>query len=215
MKYSLLALAALVCAGCAGAPQKSVSPASATTSAPSSGTSPFVETCKQTGIQCIDQPITIKLFHKDGSPYGMVLPPPSVVIQGNYVNILAGQTIYVEADVDGDKLANLHLVPSVTHPEKTLVMKLEQVDTNDNSISGGHMMMFTIHNPFGRDLKYHAGIMPLDQPRAEDQVYKTSTCPVMANIMASENWPEPIFQIVVGEFHFPDPKSSEAGTCSN
>lgn len=202
-------------AGCTSAPQKPAAPA-ATAATPSSGTSPFVAACKETNVQCLDEPITVKLFHRDGSPYGMVLPPPGVVVQGDYVNILAGQMVYIEADVDGDKLVNLHLVQSVTHPDKTLVMKLEQLDFDDKSVSGGHMMTFTINNPFGRDLKYHAGIMPLDVPPGrESGLFKTSTCPVMAKLMGSETWPEPIFQIVVGEFHFPNPKSADTKVCSD
>lgn len=98
------------------------------------------------------------------------------------------------------------MVPSVSHPEKTLTIKLEQTELSN----AGNVMVLTIQNPFDRALKYHADIARLDQ----DKEMQTSTCPVMAKLLSSESWPEPIFSINLQGLHLVASDSPEAGTCS-
>jgi len=212
LRIYLAAMMVLACAACGSEPTKpSVAPPAQ--AAQNSGTNLLMQACKLPGFECLYQPITVNIAHRDGSPYSMVLQSPNVVIQHNSVTVFAGQTVNIEGDIQGDKLVNLHMVDSVTHPEKTIVMQLEQV-AMDN-IPGGHMMIFTINNPFDLNMKYHAEMMPLDMPPGRKQgFFKTSTCPVMAKISGSESWPEPIFQLMLSDFHFPDPASAEGSTCS-
>ena len=85
------------------------------------------------------------------------------------------------AGPDG-RLGRFHLVPKVVHPATTLVLHLEQSD---------HGMLLMVHNPFGRALRYHAGIRRLDDAGFSP----TDTCPVMAKLGGIEMWPEPLFQV--------------------
>ena len=165
------------------------------------------EACARPEYQCVTQPINVSLIRKDGSKYNQVLSAPTVIIQNGFISIFSGQTLYIEADINNDELVNLRLVPAIVHPEKTLTLKLEQTSLG----SAGNNMVFTVQNPFSKPVKYHAGLMPLDAP--EDAAYKTSTCPVIANISGFETWPEPIFQLVLSDFHMLEPDSKESGLC--
>ena len=142
--------------------------------------------CQKAGC-AFDVHVTLK--QKDGSNYDKsfhVVP----VVQPGGVSVYAGQSVLFEADIQGDQLVNLKLVKAVQHPEKTLSASLEQKP--DGS------MMFTLHNPFKRNLKIAMGMMPLDHP----DLLKTTSCPVLAGKFGIELWPYPIFQIWLGNMRF-------------
>lgn len=124
-----------------------------------------------------------------------VFPP---IVQPFGFMVAAGQTVHVEADIVGGKLANLVAVDTVANPGKTITATLEQVD-------GGGMML-TVSNPFQETLKFNMGIMPLD----ENDLYKTSSCPVIPGGQAFEMWPDPIFQVALANGHVLAPDSSTA-----
>ncbi|NVJ51345.1 MAG: hypothetical protein HWE13_01945 [Gammaproteobacteria bacterium] len=109
------------------------------------------------------------------------------VVQDNGAMVVAGQTLYFEADVDGDRLTNFKRVESVTAPEKTIIAKLRQMKDG--------AMMLTLTNPFGRALRINMGIMPLNK----ETLYATSSCPVIAGGRSFELWPYPIFQVWLGD----------------
>ena len=153
------------------------------------------QACKDPHIQCLDQPITLSLHMPDGQDFTQTLPAPNPLVQYDHVYLFPGQTLYIEADVKDDKLTNLHMVPANVRPEKTLVFKFEQSETKDQ-----YGMLLSIHNPFTRWLKYHAATVDADT--AAGMLKESTTCPVIPGSNASENWPEPIFQLVVSDFHF-------------
>lgn len=187
----LLALAAMVCgAVCAEASTKAASAAS-------KPAKPITarQACKDPHIQCLDKPIAISLHMPDGTTFTQTLPAPNPLVQYDHVYLFPGQTLYIEAEVDGDKLVNLRMVPANAHPEKTLVLTFEQRETQ-----GQYGMFLDIHNPFMLWLKYHAAVVDADT--ALGMLKQTSTCPVIPGSNASENWPHPIFQLVLSDFHF-------------
>lgn len=151
----------------------------------------FIEYCKT--VMCRKN-LTIKLKQADGKYYerSFDLLPPAV--QGSEISIFAGETIFIEADVDGDHPVNFKQVLENKNPEKTIVFHLVQ----STDIGDGTGMMLTVNNPFSRPLHYKMGMMPL----GEENLYKTSSCPVVARGAAYEQWPHPIFQIAVGGFYF-------------
>jgi hypothetical protein len=61
-------------------------------------------------------------------------------------------------------------------------------------------MLLKVTNPFSQSLKFNMGMMPLDS----DKLLKTSSCPVMAGGSSFESWPEPVFQVVLGNARFID-----------
>lgn len=134
--------------------------------------------------------VRIKLIRTDGTTFDRTYKqlPPNV--QHSTVAVYAGQTIHVEAEIDHGKLVHLHAVDTVKHPKRTLTFHLWQDPTNG--------MMLTVSNPFDKMLKFHMGMMPLAHP----VVLKTSSCPVIAHGFGMENWPDPLFQVIITDGHF-------------
>jgi hypothetical protein len=130
--------------------------------------------------------LRVVLKKKDGTVYDRTFPVFAPTAQDFGVTVVAGQTIYVEADVVDGKLANYRAVEKVVDPGITITAKFEQLE------DGG--MMLSLHNPFDKPVKFNMGITPLDS----NGLYKTSSCPVGANGNSFEMWPEPIFQVVFG-----------------
>ena len=148
--------------------------------------------CEHTVCQ---RDLRIVLKQKDGTTYDKTFKVFPGVIQDAGVTVVAGQTVYVEAEIEGERLKYLRAVEAITHPETTITLKLEQ---NEDG------MILNIKNPFPRTLKFDMGIMPLDK----DGLYKTSSCPVHAGIESFEMWPYPIFQVFLGNGRVLDEKAS-------
>ena len=129
--------------------------------------------------------VRVILKNKDGALYDKTFESMPVV-QDEGVLVIAGQTVYFEADIKNDFLTNLKLVNVVSNPQKTVTAKLEQME------DGG--MMLSLKNPFDKHLRIKMGIMPLDK----EELYATSSCPVIANGGSYEMWPYPIFQVWLG-----------------
>ena len=141
------------------------------------------EMCRQ--VMC-QRNILVKLKQEDGSFYEKhfdVFP----VVQENGVAVVAGQTVAFEADVHSGQLTNLKLVESISQPDKTITAKFEQSD--DGS------MMLALKNPFDKPIRIRMGIMPL----GKNDLYRTSSCPVIAKGGSYEMWPYPIFQVWLGD----------------
>lgn len=115
--------------------------------------------------------------------------PRPIIIDGERITVYAGETIFVEADLDGDRLVNLRAVEAIANPENTIVLELQQK-------VGKPYMLLTVKNPFPRPLKYHLlMLLPTD-----GELRRTSSCPVIANGgQAFESWPHAIFQLVLIE----------------
>ncbi len=154
------------------------------------------EMCKKVGC-AFDVHAVLK--QKDGSIYDKSLRAAPVV-QPAGVSVYAGQSVLFEADIQGDQLVNFKLVKTVAHPEKTLSASLEQKP--DSS------MMFTLHNPFNKNLKIAMGMMPLDH----SNLLNTSSCPVLAGKFGIELWSYPIFQVWLGNMRLLN--DSAESTCS-
>lgn len=53
-----------------------------------------------------------------------------------------------------------------------------------------------------QDIKYHLAMMPL----TEENLFKTSSCPVPAGKMAYESWPHAIYQLLIPDIFIVDIK---------
>ena len=208
MRLLTITLLGLSLGACAGAPPK---PAPfSTTAEPATTEQPEVlppaerqqtmeKICAQPGYGCVMESFDISLIKRDGSRYHMTMDAPTPIVQADTINVYAGQTLYVEADVKGDALTNLHLVKSVTHPERTLSFSF----TQPAGVGDGKAMILVVHNPFDRPLRYHAAMMYLDDPKSD--LYKTDTCPVMAKLQGSEGWPMPLFMLYLEDLELLQP----------
>jgi hypothetical protein len=141
----------------------------------------------------------VRLTLDSGKPFETRIDGPQPITQDGQVFVFAGETIFVEAEIDGDHLTILRGVETNNHPEKTLTFHLSQE-------AGTPAMTLVVTNPFPKMVKYHAGMM---LPMSE-KLLKTSTCPVMGNgRMAFESWPNAIFRLVLFDFRLLDENTTQ------
>ncbi|MCW8880298.1 MAG: hypothetical protein OQK04_15820 [Kangiellaceae bacterium] len=178
IRISIILISVLVFSGCVS--KSGVTPASESSDDEYSRVQR--EMCEK--VMC-QYNVRVKLKTKDGTTFEQTFDMMPVV-QEEGVMVVAGQTVYFEADVENSYLINLKLVSAVTNPDKTVTAKFEQMD------DGG--MMLSLRNPFDKHLRIKMGIMPLDK----EELYATSSCPVIAKGGSFEMWPYPIFQVWLG-----------------
>ncbi len=145
--------------------------------------------CAETACQ---RNLRVTLRKKDGELFDKTFDVFSPIVQDIGITVVAGQTVYVEADIEKHRLVNLKAVDKIVAPEKTLTARFQQSD-------GGGMML-RVASPFDETIKFDMGIMPLDK----DDLYKTSSCPINQGIY--EMWPEPVFLVVLGNGRVIDSK---------
>jgi len=140
--------------------------------------------------------VHVELQRDDGSVFKKTyaLLPPAVQPFG--VSVIAGQTVHIEAEVEGDRLTKLTAVDKIAAPAKTITASLEQVD--------GKGMMLVVTNPFSKTLKFNMGMMSLGSER----LLKTSSCPIVPGGKIYEMWPSPIFQIVLANARLLEPDAN-------
>jgi hypothetical protein len=108
------------------------------------------------------------------------------VVMGSDITVLPGETLLVEAEERAGRLENLKPVVAMRVPERTLVIKFKQ---RENSVN----MALTVSNPFPRHLRYSIGMIVPGQ----DGALQTSSCPAIPKGQAFEQWPHPIFQLII------------------
>ena len=146
---------------------------------------------------------TVELRTKEGKKFikSFEFAPP--ILQDGLITVLAGETVFIEAARLGEQLGDLHVVPKNLHPEKTIVLKLEQME---NRVA----MMFTLFNPFPALLKFEIGIQTLDRQAP----IKVKSCPVPAGKEGYEGWEEPVFQVFLRNGRFLPKDTREVEGCS-
>jgi len=184
MKYLCFALGWIMLIGCASTPKI----IEETINSDAEYQKVQKEMCKRFMCQ---YNVRVTLKKKDGSLYDKTFDTMPVV-QDEGVIVLAGHSVFFEADIKDNQLINLKLVDTIVHPEKTVTAKFQQMD------NGG--MMLSLHNPFNKLLKVKMGIMPLNS----EKLYYTSSCPVIASGGSYEMWPYPIFQVWLGNLRLLD-----------
>lgn len=133
---------------------------------------------------------------------GTVMMSPYVV--DDVLSVVPGETLYVEGDVEADRLVRLRVVPAIAAPERTVTVRFSQEPGGP-----GHMMLLTVKQETGRIMRYRAGIAIL----GTEDVYDTSTCPVHSGVPVMEMWPDPIVHVLLGEFRLLDPGDPDASGC--
>ncbi len=123
------------------------------------------------------------------------LPP---VVQPAFVSIYAGETLYIEAEEGEKGPVNLLHVEENRNPDRTIEIEFEQ----DGESGDGLGMLLVVRNPFARPLRYNLSMMPLDR----EEMYATSSCPVVPGGTTFESWPFPIFVIAMANLRFLGPE---------
>ncbi|MGH8128395.1 MAG: hypothetical protein ACRETC_08515 [Gammaproteobacteria bacterium] len=174
-----------------------------------------VKACTQSSkLQCVTQPFTVTLTKRNGSKWKRIFDPPIPVIHNEDITVFAGQTLNIEATPGKNgKLTHLKLVQKVTHPDSTLIVKLEQ--------ASGKEMILNIHNPFPHSLLYKAEIRPLDAGFSDTKAEilpvdagfsATDVCPVGPKLENFESWPGPLFQVRLSDMRLANLKGKKV-TC--
>jgi hypothetical protein len=146
-------------------------------------------------------PRTVELTTDDGQMFQTTFDQSLPVVHNDWVSVFPGETLYVEAEINGSQLEALRAVETNLNPEKTIELKMWQEP-------GKPDIFLTVTNPFPLTVKYHAVMM---FPTGEE-LYKTSSCPVLGNGgSAYEHWPHAIFQLLLFDFRLLDEASGEAG----
>ena len=151
------------------------------------------------------EPKQILLRLYGGKTFKVTPAVPTPIVTSSMVTILPGETVYVEARIEGDHLTDLTAVSKNVYPDRTLVFKFEQ----SAEIGDGTNMLLKVYSPFKGIIKYRLGTMA----PGSDDIYKTSSCPLRGGHANFEHWVQPIFQLVAADFRFVSPDSKDASTC--
>jgi hypothetical protein len=144
-------------------------------------------------------PLKVRLI-VDAERYTDIDFPARPAVVRDVVNLIPGETIFVEAEIKGTALVNLKLVKKAVRPERTLTLEFSQTEDRE-----APMMMLVVKNPFKKAVTYRAEIQRLGEQRFE----KTSTVPVQAGLQTFESWPYPITRILLKDFALGVPKSRD------
>lgn len=165
-----------------------------------------------TSNPCRGQTI-VDLVTDDGTPLRVELPMAPPIVQPGFVTIYAGESIILEADVEGDRLVNLRAVPQLVHPDRSIQLRFHQ----DTTMRHGTDMVLLVQNGFSQRLKYRLGMLlpsdPEPPPGQPPPIRRTTSCPVLPGQAAYEHWPHAIFLLVATEFHLVDGDDPTAAIC--
>jgi hypothetical protein len=135
----------------------------------------------------------LKLFVNDSTFYQAHMDTTFYVIKDRIVQVFPGETVYIEADLLGDSLVNLKLVPEIVNKEKTITVMFSQESEGRKH----KFMRLHIRNPFPQTITYSAQINLMKQKKW----VRTSVEPVVPNIRANESWEDIITTIALYNFH--------------
>jgi hypothetical protein len=133
-------------------------------------------------------PTTVRLKLNTKEYFEMEFPKGPYVADG-FINILAGEELFVQFDDAEGRLSNPHYVKDSTKPERTISFRLEQTD--DGTV-------LRAKNPFSKAILYDC----LIQHYSEQRLRKTSILPVPAGLMGFEMWPYPVAQAVISNVRY-------------
>jgi hypothetical protein len=137
-------------------------------------------------------PITIKLIKEDGSVFEQKNEYLYPIIQSMGITILPGENINITGTFKDNKLVNIRLLKDSDKESPLLTFSFWQ-ERKD-------MMVLKVVNNSNHDIKYHLAMMPL----TEENLFKTSSCPVLAGKMVYESWPHAIYQLLIPEIFIID-----------
>lgn len=146
------------------------------------------EICKK---QLCRKPFTVSLQKQDGTHFEMFFERVAPIVSNGWISVFPGETLYIEAEPQGQGLGNFRAVEKNSNPDKTLVFEFKQDE-------GRVDMLLKVHNPFDQELKFHTVMMLTDS----DKMLKTSSCSIITTGDLFEHWPHEIFQLLFFEFKF-------------
>jgi hypothetical protein len=111
---------------------------------------------------------------------------PLPILHNNLVAIYPGEQVFIEVEQSPEGLRLIRAVSEIQNPGITLSFRLHQEGANPETY-------LEVNNPLPVPIKFRMGMMVPDSA----DIYATSSCPVMAGLASYEQWPHPIFQLLV------------------
>ncbi len=106
--------------------------------------------------------------------------------------IFYGETLYFEANIEGDKIIDFKKVDRISDVKITI-----EITLGESAISGKGSTLMKIRNPFEKTLTYQA---EMKVSKSKKQFVKTSVVPVYSKIFSMEMWPEKLEVIRLTNF---------------
>ncbi len=151
----------------------------------------FIEYCKTHECR---KDLKIHLKKPDGSYFDYQMELAQPIVQDKTVSIFPGETIYIAFDPGEKGPENLRSVKSADGSTNTLTFKF----TQEPELFDGVGMMLFINNPTKYSIEYDFGMMLIDS----EDLFETSSVPLMPGLSNFESWPHPIFQLIMTNFRW-------------
>lgn len=160
-------------------------------SAPLEGPRPSAELLRHCEEHLCRGPQTIRIADDRGLPLDIVLAQPEPIVEEDMVTILPGETIHLEGREWESSIVDLRAVRAVEDPSRTITFSFWQEPTSGT----GTDMMLRVENGFDHLVKYRLGM----QLPGSDEIYYTSSCPVLPGRLAYEHWSHVILRLFVSD----------------
>ena len=122
-------------------------------------------------------------------------------IYSDAIKLFPGDSLLIEAKINGDKLTEFVKVDAIADSSKTITLKFTYEDFGSSKAS-----LLKVVNPFSKTLQYKAKIRS-----APWKIYsQTSIMPVLSKIFGIEMWPGKLESIIVYDFTL-----KESGSITN
>jgi len=163
--------------------------------AQTASTAELAELCKST----LCRAPKVRLFIDATRSVEQDFATPFPILQPAFLSIYPGETLFVEASIENEKLTLERAVPTNERPESTLRFEFKQA-------SGEPDMLLVIRNPFEVPVRFRMGLMRPDS----NVILATSSCSVPPKLSLVEHWPYPIFVLVLADPEVVGPTDSVA-----
>jgi len=134
---------------------------------------------------------TVRLRQEDGTTFEKNVPRLPIVLPNGWITVYPGEEIHVELSIKGDVVRSARAVPKVTRPGSTVSFRLAQPPGRTDT-------QLVVTNRLPQNLKYTLDMMLPTGGR----LHPTTSCPVQPGLTAHEQWPHPVFQVVIRDLRF-------------
>jgi hypothetical protein len=142
----------------------------------------------------IRPPFDLKLFVNDSVFYEAPMKGSRYIINDTIIQIFPGEQLFVESEIQNNKLVNFKVVPKIIYKSRTMVIEFHQEKNGKNH----EQMMLTIENPFQKNLHYSAMINLMNEHRWR----KTSVVQVLPGQKSIEMWSDIVTSLALSGFEF-------------
>jgi hypothetical protein len=145
---------------------------------------------KLIAISCLIFTVTMS-YSQIQAVYDATKAENKFVYNDKYIKLFLGDEVFIQAEVSGDTISKLIVVPEIKNPLCTIVIKFK---TEYFGIYKSTIMHIT--SPFEKRMTYHACI----QRNRTSAFENTSVLDLFRGIPSREQWPYRIESIILSDF---------------